>query len=165
MKNSTVKFNAIKTIKLINKDVLLKNVFNSDNAVYNQMVLLEQAKKGTLEDSTLTSLTEIFETIITNRDTYLADYVKIEATEKHPRRYGKVQIERDIENQGGISTELQKTMLSINDLKNLFLTLENKGVADQYRNTGNFSDADGKLIRSAIRTLSKQLTPILKKKK
>jgi hypothetical protein len=165
MENSTLEFNAIKTIKLINKDVLLKNVFNSNNAEYNQMALLDKAKKGILNNDTLTSLNDIFETIIKHRDTYLSDYTKIVEGKKHPRRYGKVQIDRDITLQGGNATATQLTALSVNDLKNLFLTLENKVVADHYRNAGNFSDADGKLIRQAIRTLAKQLQPVLKKKK
>jgi len=165
MSNSNVKFNAIKTIKLINKDTLLKNVFNGNDNNYNQMVLLEQAKKGTLEAKTLDTLTEIFDTIIQNRDTYLSDYIKLEATEKHPRRYGKVQVDRDIENQGGQATSTQLNALAVNDLKNIFLTSENKVVADHYRNAGNFSEADGKTFRAAVRTLDKLLAPILKKKK
>ena len=75
------------------------------------------------------------------------------------------QIDRDIENQGGIATETQLTMLSINDLKNMFLTLQNKGVSDHYTNAGKISDAHGKLVRSAIRTLANQLQPLLKPKK
>lgn len=165
MSNSTVKFNAIKTIKLINKDILLKNVFDDGNEAFNQMTLLAQAKKGTLSIEVADTLSEIFENIIKNRETFLADYIKLEVSEKHPRRYGKVQIDRDIESQGGQATGTQLTALAINDLKNMFLTLQNKIVADQYRQVGNISDADGKLVRNAIRTLEKQLKPVLKKKK
>jgi len=165
MNNSTLEFNAVKTIKLINKDTLLKNVFNSNDLEFNQMTLLSKAKTNSLDEPSLTLLNDIFETVIKNRDTYLSEYNKIKATESHPRRYGKRQIDRDIVSQGGQATGTQLTALSVNDLKNMFLTLENKVVSDHYRNVGNISDADGKLVRAAIRTLAKQLEPILKRKK
>lgn len=89
---------------------------------------------------------------------------KIE-TKKTPRRYGKIQIEKDIISQGGIVTELQKTMLALNELKSLFLNLHGKGTSDHYKKTSKISVADGKKIRSAISDFKEKVKHISHPKK
>lgn len=74
---------------------------------------------------------------------------KIE-NKKTPRRYGKIQIEKDINKQGGVATEIQKTMLALNKLKSLYINLQGKGTSDQYKRTSKISVTDGRIIRSAI---------------
>lgn len=80
---------------------------------------------------------------------------------KTPRRYGKIQIENDIITQGGVTTELQKTMLALNELKSAYINLQGKGTSDHYRGTSKISVADGKKIRYAIREFVKQVEHIL----
>lgn len=80
---------------------------------------------------------------------------------KTPRRYGKIQIENDIITQGGVTTELQKTMLSLNELKSAYINLQGKGTSDHYRGTSKISDVDGKKIRSAINEFAKNVEHIL----
>ena len=84
---------------------------------------------------------------------------------KTPRRYGKIQIEKDIINQGGFATELQKTMLSLNELKSLYINLQGKGTSDHYKNTSKISNADGKTIRLAIYEFINKVEHISKSKK
>lgn len=84
---------------------------------------------------------------------------------KAPRRYGKVQIEKDIIEQCGIPTELQKTMLSLNELKSAYINLQGKGTSDYYRCSSKISVSDGKNIRSAISEFLKQVEHILHPKK
>ena len=79
---------------------------------------------------------------------------------KTPRRYGKIQIENDIITQGGVTTELQETMLAINELKSLYINLQGKGTSDHYKGTSKISVADGKMIRRAISVFEKQVKHI-----
>lgn len=58
---------------------------------------------------------------------------------KTPRRYGKIQIEKDIITQGGVATEIQKTMLALNELKSAYMNLLGKGTSDRYRGTSKIS--------------------------
>jgi len=79
---------------------------------------------------------------------------------KTPRRYGKIQIEKDIIKQCGVATELQKTMLALNELKSLYLNLQSKGTSDRYRGTNKISVSDGKKIRDAIYEFKKEIEHI-----
>lgn len=79
---------------------------------------------------------------------------------KSPRRYGKIQIEKDIIAQGGFITDTQKTMLALNRLKSMFMNLQGKGASDQYRSTSKISLADGKKIRVAIHEFKKEIEHI-----
>ena len=85
--------------------------------------------------------------------------------EKTPRRYGKVLIENDILKQNGESTELQKTMLALNDLKSMYINLNGKGTSDRFKGTNKISDADGKTIRAIVRTFRKKTEHIRNPKK
>jgi hypothetical protein len=86
--------------------------------------------------------------------------MKTKTAKKTPRRYGKLQIEKDIVYQNGVITELQKTMLLINDLKSLYINLQGKGTSDRYRNTNKFSKRDGQKIRFAIKRFKEEVKSI-----
>jgi len=157
-----VEFNAVKILKLVNKDTLLKSVYNEDNEPFNLKALTTQAIDETLSDDILGSLKSIFD-VICNRDTYLEDYNKIE-DEKRYRRYGKIQIQKDIIAQDGIATEIQLTMLSLGELKSAQINLQGKGTSDHYYDTEKISVKEGKAIRAAVRGFLNVTKDIRKRK-
>lgn len=164
MTTATRKFSPIKTIKLIYREPLLSKVFNSDGE-HTRDSLLKQATADSLPVNVLATLEGIYENAIITRTSFIEEYDKVVEVDKTPRRYGKVKIQEDIVDQGGISTEIQKTMLALNDLKSMWMNLDGKGVSDHYRHTSKITDEEGKIIRAAIRTFRNKTQDILSKKK
>lgn len=92
--------------------------------------------------------------------------VKKEKTGKElPRRYGKEKITQDIKNQGGSATPVQRAMLKVNDLKNIYVNLAARGIKDMLGDAGLLSDEDCRKIVSVITIAERQLEDILKRKK
>jgi len=92
--------------------------------------------------------------------------VKKEKTGKElPRRYGKEKITKDIERQGGNATPVQRAMLKVNDLKNIYVNLSTRGIKDMLGDAGLLSDEDCRKIVSVITIAERQLEEILKRKK
>jgi translation elongation factor EF-4 len=85
-------------------------------------------------------------------------------TKKLPKWYGKEKIVQDIKNQGGIGTNPQLAALANNDLKNIYLTMNNKCINDMLTNTRKLTDEEYRTFKSAVRTIQNVLNPILKKK-
>ena len=81
-----------------------------------------------------------------------------------PRRYGKEKITKDIEAQGGVATPVQRAMLKVNDLKNIYVNLSTRGIKDMIANTDSLSDEDCRKIVSAITTFERQMAEIVKTK-
>jgi len=82
---------------------------------------------------------------------------------KLPKHYGKQQILKDIE-KSGEKTELDRAMLALNDLRNLFSRLKNKGIRDKKIGTTNLSINECREIVAAVRLFKNKLSPILNKK-
>ena len=92
--------------------------------------------------------------------------IKKEKTGKElPRRYGKEKITEDIKNQGGNATPVQRAMLKVNDLKNIYVNLSARGIKDMLGDAGLLSDEDCRKIVSVITIAERQLEDILKRKK
>ena len=92
--------------------------------------------------------------------------VKKEKTGKElPRRYGKEKIIQDIEKQGGNATPVQRAMLKVNDMKNMYVNLSTRGIKDMLGGAGLLSDEDCRKIVSVITIAERQLDDILKRKK
>jgi hypothetical protein len=92
--------------------------------------------------------------------------VKKEKTGKElPRRYGKEKITQDINSQGGTATPVQRAMLKVNDLKNIYVNLSARGIKDMLGDAGLLSDEDCRKIVSVITIAERQLEDILKRKK
>lgn len=84
---------------------------------------------------------------------------------KLPRRIGKEAIEKAIKDNGGKSTQLQRLMLRLNDLKNIYVKLNNRGIKEMHVNDGSIlSDYECRTINSAITILEQKVDDILKKK-
>ncbi len=82
-----------------------------------------------------------------------------------PRRYGKQNILKDIETQGGKATPLQNAMLKVNDLKNIYVNLSARGIKDMLGGTSLLSDVDCRDIVSVVTIAERKLEEILKRKK
>lgn len=82
-----------------------------------------------------------------------------------PRRYGKEKITADIKAQGGNANPVQRAMLKVNDLKNIYVNLSARGIKDMVGGTNLLSDEDCRKIVSVITIAERQLSEILKKKK
>lgn len=92
--------------------------------------------------------------------------VKKEKTGKElPRRYGKEKITQDIKTQGGTATPVQRAMLKVNDLKNIYVNLSARGIKDMLGDANLLSDEDCRKIVSVITIAERQLEDILKRKK
>ena len=99
-------------------------------------------------------------------DTPKKKAIKKEKTGKElPRRYGKEKITQDINNQGGTATPVQRAMLKVNDLKNIYVNLSARGIKDMLGDAGLLSDEDCRKIVSVITIAERQLEDILKRKK
>jgi len=81
-----------------------------------------------------------------------------------PRRYGKEKIQKDIEAQGGKATPVQRAMLKVNDLKNIYVNLSTRGIKDMVAGAESLSDEDCRKIVSAITTFERQMVDIVKTK-
>lgn len=80
-----------------------------------------------------------------------------------PRRYGKANIVKDIEKQGGKATNVQLTALAVNDLKNIYVNLNNRLINDMLTDKPKLTDEDYRDIRSAISIVKTKLKDVLKK--
>lgn len=85
-------------------------------------------------------------------------------TKKLPKWYGKEKIVEDIKNQGGVATNPQLAALANNDLKNIYLTMNNKCINDMLTANRKLTDEEYRTFKSAVRTIQNLLNPILKKK-
>ncbi len=150
------------------------------------------AKQDQLKEETKETLKGIFDNIILTREDYISKYIRIAkgdviveepikleeqskavvhktvAPKKEralPRRFGKVEINKYIkEKQNGIPTNVQTAALACNDLKNIFVNVNNRLINDMLADRKILVDEDYRKITATIRTLHNQLKPILKKK-
>ena len=92
--------------------------------------------------------------------------VKKEKTGKElPKWYGRDKIMADIEKQEGGATPVQRAMLKLNDLKNMYFNLNTRGIKDMLADAGTLSDEDCRKIVSAVTTFERQVENILKNNK
>ena len=82
-----------------------------------------------------------------------------------PKWYGKEKIVKDIERQGGNTTPVQRAMIKLNDLKNLYFNLNTRGIKDMLAEANTLSDEDCRKIVAAVTTFERQLQDVMKKKK
>jgi hypothetical protein len=80
-----------------------------------------------------------------------------------PRRYGKENIMKDIEKQGGKATNAQLTALAVNDMKNMYVNLSARLINDMLTDSPKLTDEDYRDIRSAINIVKNKLKNILNK--
>ena len=155
--NSTLISKYLKLANDSGETVSIKNLKNSE--------AISEPKPKALK----TVLETISETPEENSKPFFKGEIKDVKTPKKdkklPRRYGKVMILKDIEKQGGKPTPVQNAMLKVNELKNLYVTLSNRGISDMVGETNLLSDADCRDIVAVVTIAKRKLEEIIKRKK
>lgn len=82
-----------------------------------------------------------------------------------PRRYGKDKIQKDIKEQGTPATPLQRAMIDLNDVRNLYVKLSDRGIKDLLGGGQNFTEEDCRKISAIVKTFKQQAESIINKKK
>lgn len=156
-------FNMVRTLSLDNKlseetQSLIRQLF--DKIILTKEPLCEKYKRLSKQNGVqVTQVEETKEVVVE---------VKKDITKKTkalPRRYGKAQINKDIQNQNGKATNAQLTALAVNDLKNLWCNLSTKMVSELLSGNPTLTDVQYREIRSTINILKNKMKPILKKTK
>ena len=187
METTQVEFDIFKTLHVIEKDTVLSDIFMSDIDIpFN--VLKSMAKQGTLNPDTIERAKKIFDEIIVTNNEPLLMYTKYkeDAVElldialvkeipiktpskdnkpkrKLPKHYGKKRILQDIESSDN-KTELDRAMLALNDLRNMYTKLKNRGISDKVENTKKLSDEDCRTIVAVVRIVQNKVNEIIKHK-
>jgi len=92
--------------------------------------------------------------------------VKKEKTGKElPKWYGKEKITADIKRQKGSATPVQKAMLKLNDMKNIYSKLSARGIKSMLADEDTLTDEECRKIESVIILAERQLKEILNKRK
>lgn len=184
-----LEYDELITLAVIESDEDLKEIFYDDVKLsYNMLLTL--SKEGKLNGETKELIRKIFDKLILINKRLINKYVLLAENESKniissvketltreetkspskkektlPRRYGKVNIVKDIEKQGGKATNVQMTALAVNDLKNIYINLNKRLINDMLTDKSILSDEDYREIRSAINIVKAKLKNILKKKR
>ena len=149
-------YNAIRMIKLMHTDAILKKLYNGKiDGGYRFRLLLQGAKAGTLSDDISFVLKHIFESVVEVEPQSMNKYINLkEVIRKTPTRYGKVQLNNDIAEQGGEATATQQTLLDVAALETLRQKILYRGISDHYKGTDNISDDNHQKIQELVRSFN-----------
>jgi hypothetical protein len=174
VQTDVLEFDIFKTLHVIEHNKDIDEIFRSSvNLSYN--VLNTLAKQNSLTQEHQDVIKEVFDAIISKNEEPLNEYLKLggveipqptsqkEKKKKLPKHYGKKQIEEDIKSNGGLKTELDRAMLALNDLRNIYTCLKNRGISDKILGTTKLTDEDCRNIVASIRTLNNKIDYILNK--
>ena len=179
IQTNEAEFNIFKTLYVIEHNKDIDEIFRSSvNLSYN--ILNTLAKQDTLTQEHQDIIKEVFDAIISRNEEPLNQYLKLgdtftesendedneikkQSNRKLPKHYGKKQIEKDIADNGGVKTELDRGMLALNDLRNIYTCLKNRGISDKILGTTKLTDEDCRNIVAAVRTLNNKIDYILNK--
>lgn len=164
----TVEFDVFKTLHVIENDKALDSVFRDGDTKLSYAMLRTMAKQKTLKPEILQTLEKIFERLILKNPTVLRKYEKLSNVEestqkKRPKHYGKQRILADIES-NETKTELDRAMLALNDLRNVYSKLKSRGIKDKTLGTKILTRDDCRNIIATVRIVENRLADILKKK-
>lgn len=170
----TIEFNVFKVLKLIENNDFLDKIFRDGDLNLSYNLLHSMAKQNTIANETIEKLNEIFDRIILTKSKLKQDYISLDCSDeivittppknKPSKYYGKQKILKDIKENGGNLTELDRAMLAINTLRNLTSKLRNRGKKDKLNGTNILSDTDCRDIVAAVRIVENKVVNILKKK-
>jgi hypothetical protein len=82
-----------------------------------------------------------------------------------PRRYGKDKILKDIKEQDKPATPLQRAMIDLNDVRNLYVKMCDRGIKDMLGGGENFTEEDCRKISAMIKTFKQQAEKIMNSNK
>ena len=148
IKQNEVTFDVFKTLYMIKTDEDLLDVFNMGVEVSIQTAITS-AKSGLLSEKTLEYVKGIYDIIVDN-ESYLERYEKLvnnlnpapsELTEEEfqiPRRYGKDKVLADIAKDQRKASQIEKSIIAVNSIKNIYVNLERRLIHDLFVERGEF---------------------------
>jgi hypothetical protein len=190
-KIADLEYNELLTLYLIENDETLKEIFEEKVKIpFNTLYLLSKDSSETLSQETKDLIYELFDKFVCRRQLLVDKYNYFLSTNllerkfsnlnetkeptaifetkvkenKFPRRYGKEKILKDISEQNSPATPLQRAMIDLNDIRNLYVKLNDRGIKDMFANGTNLTDEDCRKITSAVKTFRQQMESIIKKK-
>ena len=92
-------------------------------------------------------------------------YLKIEDVPKEhklPKHYGKKRILEDIK-KSSKKSELDRAMLALNDMRNIYAKLKARGIKDKLKGTHNLTKNDCRDIIATVRIMQNKVSHILNK--
>ena len=173
LQTNEIQFDVFKVLHFIETDNVLDEIFRSDKITLSYPMLNSLAKQNSLNPEIFDRLKEMFDRIIIKNESQYSRYIKIgeisvkdkkvKPEKKVPKHYGKKRILQDI-NEGNTKTELDRAMLALNDLRNVYSRLKNRGIKDKLLGTKKLSDTDCRDIVATVRIVENRLSKILKNK-
>jgi hypothetical protein len=164
--NIDVKYDVFKTLHIVEHNKSLDMMLRGGNTNLSYAMLRTMAKKNTLTPEISGTLKKIFERLILTTPSILEKYVAIGSENDKPKiskHYGKKRILADIAaNQ--TKTELDRAMLALNDLRNIYSRLKSRGIKDKTQGTKKLTRDDCRAIIATVRIVENKLSHILKKK-
>jgi len=164
-----VEFDIFKTLHVIENDKVINEIFRDGDSKLSYRILCSMAKQGALKASMVENIEEVFDSLIVKNPTLLKKYTKLSDEDidngdaKLPKHYGKQQILKDIE-ENGSKTELDRAMLALNDLRNIYAKLKARGIKDKKLGTKNLNRDACRDIIATVRIVENKLSNILNKK-
>lgn len=161
-------FDIQRVLHIIESNEDLDNIFRGDDKTISYNSYKTLAKHNNLKPETVVKLNQIFEFVILKNKQLTKLYGETEnkpapKKRKLPKHYGKEQILKDVESNNQI-TELDRAMLSLNTLRNIYSKLKNRCIKDKIENTTTLTVSDCRNIIAVVRTLENKVQDILKKK-
>lgn len=176
---NVIDFDLIKALHVIEHDQSLSDIFKGgDNLQYD--LLYTSAKQNTLSPQIVERIKGVFDQIILLNKKPRIAYLKLknegvsgeviegvneekpDKPTKLPKHYGKKRIMSDIEANKG-RTELDRAMLALNKLRNIYAKLKRRGIKDKLTGSSELSTTDCREIIAAVRTLENKINRTLKK--
>ena len=162
VETDNLELNIVGVLVMINSEDDIKSVFDNQDFGVDMNILISNAKKGILEYQDVNNFIKyIFDNIITRRKEYINQYLeileKLEKSNKLPRRYGKVAILEDVKKQGGNITEVQQMLIEANDIKNLLVKIQRKGISAHFGEE-EMDDKECREIKGALMVLKTRLS-------
>lgn len=166
-----IEFDIFKALQVIENDKDLDEIFRADKIKTPYSSLVTLAKNGMMNPDTISRVKELFEKIILVNKKPLNAYLKLGPTildvntpkrVKLPKHYGKKRILEDIKNNAK-QTELDRAMLGLNSLRNMYATLKNRCIKEKLTDVKFFTNADYREIIATVRIVENKLKPILNK--
>jgi hypothetical protein len=185
--SNMIEYDIFKTLYLIKTDEDLYSVYSTfTSKSINE--LISDIKNDSLDDKLNNTIYDIFESIILVEEKYIEIYEKIThdfgivikkpeqtinvdvSKSKLPRRYGKDKVLNDIKKDNRKATQAEKTMIALNNIKNLYCILERKLINDIFVERNEFDgskileDEEYRDIIALQELMSNKLKNIIKKK-
>lgn len=160
-------FDIQSVLHVIESNEDLDNIFRNGDKTISYSSYKTLAKHNNLKQETIDKLKQIFEFVILKNKQLEKLYAETQGTPKTkkrklPKHYGKQQILKDVESNNKM-TELDRAMLSLNNLRNIYSKLKNRCIKDKIENTHILTVSDCRDIIAVVRTLENKVENILKK--